>query len=319
MGHSPGYNFCRSAFAKEVRMLSSSVNYWMSFVGLLYFVAGVFILRKEIGAARGWDKLITVGAVFLAVPVAMFGTDHLCSPGPIKDIVPSWMPARLFVTYFVGCALLAAATSLTVRKYVRLSFTLFGLMFFLFVCMMHIPNALVDPKDRFAWEIVLRDITYSGAGFALAGLYSRASSPQLSKWMILFGRVVIAMAAIFFAVEHFLHPEFAPGVSSPEVTPSWVPFPRVWGYLAGTILLAAGIGLALNKKPRIAATSIGALMTALTLSLYLLILILALAHGGSRLEINVALDTVFDTLLYGGAALVLASALPRDPDRVGKT
>jgi len=300
-------------------MLSSSVNYWMSFVGLIYFVAGVFILRKEISAAHGWDKLITLGPVFLAVPVAMFGTDHLCSPGPIQAIVPSWVPAHLFVTYFVGCALLAAATSLTVRKFVRLSFTLFGLMFFLFVCMMHIPNALVDPKDRFAWEIVLRDITYSGAGFALAGLYSRASSPQLSKWMILFGRIVIAMAAIFFAVEHFLHPEFAPGVSSEKMTPSWVPFPSLWGYLAGAILLAAGIGLALNKKPRIAATSIGALMTVLALSLELIMLILALAHGGSTAEINDALDYVFDTLLYGGAALVLASALPRDPDGVAKT
>lgn len=291
----------------------------MSSVGLIYFLAGIFVLRKEISAALGWEKLITLGPVLMAVPVAMFGTDHLCSPGPIKDIVPSWVPAHLFVTYFVGCALLAAATSLTVRKYVRLSFTLFGVMFFLFVCMMHIPNALADPKDRFAWEIVLRDITYSGAGFALAGVYSRASSPQQSKWMILFGRVVIAMAAIFFAVEHFLHPEFSPGVSSPAVTPSWVPFPSVWGYLAGTILLTAGIGLALNKKPRIAATSIGALMVVIALSLELITLILALARGGSTLEINVALDTVFDTMLYGGAALVLASALPRDPDLVEKT
>jgi uncharacterized membrane protein len=300
-------------------MLSPSINYWMSLVGLIYFVAGVFILRKEISASRGWDKLITLGSVFMAVPLAMFGTDHLCSPGPIKDLVPSWMPGHLFWTYLVGCALVAAATSLTVRKFVRLSFSLLGLMFFLFVCLMHIPNVFVDPKDRFAWEIVLRDISYSGAGFALAGLYSRASSPQLAKWMILFGRMVIAMAAIFFGVEHFLHPKFAPGVSSETMTPTWVPFPSVWGYLAGAILLAAGIGLALNKKPRIAATSIGALMTVLALSLELIMLILVLAHRGSTLEINEALDYVFDTLLYGGAALVLASALPRDPDRAEKT
>jgi uncharacterized membrane protein len=303
----------------EVLMLSPSVNYWMSFVGLIYLVAGVFVLRSEIRASRGWEKLIILGSVFMAVPLAMFGTDHLNSPGPIRDLVPTWMPARLFWTYFVGCALLAAATSLTVRKYIRLSFTLLGLMFFLFVCMMHIPNVLADPKDRFAWEIVFRDISYAAAAWALAGLYSRASSPPLSKWMILFGRIIIAMAAIFFAVEHFLHPEFAPGVPSEEITPSWVPFPRAWGYLAGAILLAAGIGLALNIKSRIAAASIGALMTALTLSLYLLILILALAHRGSTLEINVAVDVVFDTLLYGGAALVLASALPRDPDRAEKT
>ena len=60
-------------------------------------------------------------------------------------------------------------------------------------------------------------------------------------------------------------------------TPSWVPYSSVWGYLAGAILLAAGIGLAVKKKSRIAAASIGSLMTVLTLSLYMLILIFA--HG----------------------------------------
>jgi uncharacterized membrane protein len=295
----------------------SSTNFWMCFAGLAYLVAGVFILRKEISAARGWDKLITLGCVFIAVPLAVFATEHFCGARFIQTMVPSWMPAHLFWAYSVGCALLAAATSLTVRKFVRLSSTLLGLMFFLFVCMLHIPNVLAHPKDRFAWAVVLRDLSFAGGAWALAGLHSRASSPQLSKWMILFGRIVIAIAAIFFAVEHFLHPQFAPGVPLAKMDPSWVPFPSVWGWLAGAILLAAGIGLALNKKPRIAAASIGALMTVLTLFPYLLILVLA--HGGSTPQITEAINYVADTLLYAGAALALASVLPRDPDRVKRT
>jgi hypothetical protein len=47
-------------------------------------------------------------------------------------------------------------------------------------------------------------------------------------------------------------------------------------------------------------------------------IILIFAHGGST-EINEALNYVADTLLFAGAALVLASALPRDPDGVEKT
>ena len=286
----------------------SSTNLWMCFAGLIYLVAGVFLLRKEINAAHGWDKLITLGPVFIAVPLAVFAPEHFHGPEFVQNMVPSWMPAHLFWAYFVGCALLAAATSLTVRKYVRLSSTLLGLMFFLFVCIIYTPSALAHAKDRFAWTYALRDLSFAGGAWALAGIHSRASSPQQSKWLILFGRIVIAIAAIFFAAEHFLHPEFAPGVPLEKMTPSWVPFPSVWGYLAGAILLAAGIGLALNKKSRIAAASIGALMTLLTLFLYLIILILA--HGGS--EINEALNYVADTLLFAGAALVLASALPRD-------
>lgn len=221
------------------------------------------------------------------------------------------MPVHWIWPYVVGSALLAAATSLTVRKFVRLSSTLLGLMFFLFVCMIYLPGALAHPGNRFGWIFALRDLSFSAGAWSLAGLHRRASSPQQSKWMILFGRILIAMAATFFAVQHFLHPEFAPGVPLEKMTPSWVPFPSAWGYLTGAILLPAGIALVLNKHSRIAAASIGALMTALTLFLYLPILVLA--HGGPVPQINEELNYLADTLLYAGAALALASALPPDP------
>jgi hypothetical protein len=54
----------------------SSTNFWMCFAGLIYLVAGVFISRKEISAARGWDKLIALGCVFFAVPLAVFAPEH---------------------------------------------------------------------------------------------------------------------------------------------------------------------------------------------------------------------------------------------------
>jgi uncharacterized membrane protein len=293
----------------------SSTNFWMCLAGLIYLVVGVFVIRKEISASRGWEKLITLGCVFFAVPLAMFAPEHFRGPEFVKNSVPSWMPVRWFWPYFVGCALLAAATSLTLRQCVRLSSTLLGLMFSLFVCLIYIPSALENPAERFAWSLLLRDLSFAAGAWSLAGLYSRASSPQQSKWMILFGRIAIAIAAIFFGVEHFLHPDFAPGIPLPMTTPSWVPFPSLWAYLSGAILLAAGISLALNKKPRIAATSIGALMTALTLFLYLPILILA--RGES--EVITGLNYVADTLLYAGAALLLASALPRGPNSTEKT
>jgi uncharacterized membrane protein len=287
----------------------------MSVAGLVYLVAGIFMLRKELGAARACDKLILLGPVFIAVPLAIFAPEHFRGPEFVQSVVPSWMPARWFWPYFVGCALLAAATSLTFRKFVRLSSTLLGLMFFLFVCMIHIPNVLAHPASRFAWAVVLRDLSFAGGAWALAGLHSRASSPQLSKSMILFGRIVVAVSAIFFAVQHFLHPAFAPGVPLELKMPSWVPLPSLWGYLTGAVLLAAGIALALNRKPRMAAASIGALITVLTVFPYLAILLLA--RGAPA--INEGLNYVADTWLYAGAALALASALPRDPDRLEKT
>jgi len=293
----------------------SSTNFAMGLAGLVYLFAGVFVLRKEISAGHGWDKFITLACVFIAVSLAVFAPEHFHGgPTYIQNMAPPWMPARWFWPYFVGCALLAAATSLTVRRFLRLSSTLLGLMFSLFVCMIYLPSVLAHLGNRFVWIFALRDLSFAAGAWALAGLHSRDSWPQQSKWMILFGRIAIAIAAIFFAVQHFLHPKFAPGVPLEKMMPSWVPFPSVWGYLAGAILLAAGIALALNKHSRMAAASIGALMTVLTLFLYLPILILAL--DGSVPEINEELNYVADTLLYAGAALALASALPRDPDPV---
>jgi uncharacterized membrane protein len=284
----------------------------MSLAGLIYLLAGVSMLRKEISVARGWDKFIVLGTVFIAVSLAIFAPEHFRGPEFVQNMVPTWMPVRVFWAYFVGCALLAAATSLTLRKLVLLSSTLLGLMFFLFVCILYIRIVLAHPQSRFAWAYLLRDLSFAAGAWALAGLYSRTSSPEQSKWMILFARIVIAIAAIFYGVEHFLHPKFAPGVPLEMVTPSWVPFPSVCGYLSGAILLASGVSLILNKQSRLAATSIGALMTVLTLFLYLTILILA--HGAQS-DFNDALNYFADTLLYAGSALALASALPRDPDR----
>ena len=284
----------------------SATNFWMCLAGLVYLAGGVFIRWKEIRVARGREKLTALGAVFIAVSLAAFAPEHFRGPAFVQNMVPSWMPAHTFWAPFVGCALLAAAASLTLRKWERLSSTLLGLMFLLFVCVLYIPNVLQQPSDRFAWTIALRDLSFAAGAWALAGLHTRASSPRRAKWMILFARIVIAIAALFFAVQHFLHPAFAPGVPLRQMSPAWLPLPSLWSCLTGAILLAAGIGLALNRESRLAATAIGALMSVLTAFLYMPILFLA--HGES--EINQAINYVADTLLFAGAALALASALP---------
>jgi uncharacterized membrane protein len=290
----------------------SSTNFWMSLAGLVYLVAGVFVVRKEIGEARGWDRLITLGCVFIAVSLAAFAPEHFHGPEFVQDSVPSWMPAHAFWAYFVGCALLAAATSLTLRKSVGLSSALLGLMFILFVCMIYTPFVAAHPKSRLAWAYALRDLSFAAGAWALAGVQCRTSSPQRAKWMILSGRMVMAIAAVFYSTENFLHPDFAPGIPLELKMPPWIPYPAAWGYLSGAVLLAAGAGLALNRKPRTAAALIGALMTTLTLFPYTAILV---HNRASAPAVNEALNYIADTLLYAGAALALASALPPEAAR----
>jgi uncharacterized membrane protein len=294
----------------EEVMALSTTNFWMGLAGIVYLIAGVFLLRKEIVAARGWDKIIVLNGVFIAASLAAFAPEHFNGPEFVQSMVPPWMPWHIFWPILVGCSLLAAGVSLIARKYERLSTTLLAVMFSLFVCMIYLPSTIRHPNVRMAWIIMLRDLSFAAGAWALAGRHSREASPQAAKGMILFARYVIAFAAIFYAVQHFLYPQFAPGVPLELESPKWLLFPHTWAALTGAILLIAGICLVINKKSRIAAAAIGAWMTFLTVFLYGTILILA----RGPLPINVGINYVADTLLYAGATLALASALPRDPD-----
>ena len=71
------------------------------------------------------------------------------------------------------------------------------------------------------------------------------------------GRVLIAIAAIFYGVEHFLHPANVPGVPLEKLTPAWIPGRLIIGYLTGAILLVAGASILVAKKTRMAATYLG--------------------------------------------------------------
>jgi uncharacterized membrane protein len=291
-------------------MLSPSI-FWPTFAGTVTLAIGLFVARKSLSTGHGADKLLALGCVFFAAPLATFGAEHLVDARGIMQAVPAWMPLRLFWTDLVGVALIAAALSLALKRFMRLSSTLLAIMFFLFVLLIHIPNVAMNPRDRILWAVALRDLSFAGGALALSATQKPSATQnqdRRSNILIRIAGICIGLPLIVYGVEHFLHPEFAPGVPLNKLTPAWVPLPTVWAYLTGTILLVSGAAILVNKYSRNAATTVGALMVLLTLFLY--VPILAMATGDSQLIVGV--NYVFDTLLYGGALLLLAEALPSD-------
>jgi len=279
--------------------------FWPWLVGLVFLAGGLAAIRKEWVSAHGFDRWIELGPVFVAVPLAVFAAEHFVAAAAMEQIVPAWMPVRLFWAYFVGCALIAAATSLVAVKFVRLSATLLGIMFLLFVLMLELPFAIAHPGDRLGWNFVLRETSFAGGAWALAGSQGWNSQSGKLNWMILVGRFSLAAAVIYFGFEQVLHPEFTPGVPDVKLTPSWVPLHAMWGYPVGVFLVLAGAALLTHIKPRISACWIGVLMTLLTAFLYLPIL--AVTRDPSQM--TDAINFVADTLLFGGMALLVARAL----------
>src|SRR5580765_776661 len=189
----------------------------MCSAGILLFVVALWAAKSDIAEASGLDKIVALSNLCFAIPLAVFGAEHLSAARFIMLAVPSYMPWRLFWAYFVGFALLSASVSIATKIQVRWSALLFGIMMFLFVAMVHIPRALASPKDRFAWVIVFREMSFGGGAWLLAANAMRW--PGRTRLMTI-GRLLIALAAIFFGVEHFLHPAASPGVPLEKLTPA---------------------------------------------------------------------------------------------------
>ena len=282
--------------------------FWPGIAGAAFLVAGLFALQRELRTAAWLDKLIALGSVFVAASLATFGGEHFVVGPSMAGMVPAWLPAHLFWVYLVGTALFAAALSLIAKKCVQLSVPLLAAMFFCFVLMIHAPNVIAHLKERLFWTVALRETVFGGAALALAGFLMAEMRPRLSRVLIALGRFLVGIPLIFFGIQYFLHPEIAPGLPLPKVTPSWVPLPFVWSILTGILLVVCGLAILLNRYAQRAAAGLGLVMTLITLFLYTPIL--AMAAPASQVE---ALNYVADTLLFAGTLLFLARALSREP------
>jgi len=280
----------------------------MTLAAVVLLWIALWAVKADFAQAHGLDKIVALSNLCFAIPLAVFGAEHFSAAGGISQIVPKFMPWPLFWTYFVGVALIAASLSIATKIQVRWSGLLFGCMMFLFVAMMDLPGTLADPHNRINWVLLLRELSFGAGGWLLAAGALARKDGQGSK-LITVGRIVIGIAAIFYGVEHFLHPVNVPGVPLEKFMPVWIPGPRLIAYLTGAVLLTAGVSILLARKTRTAATYLGGWILLLVIFIYGPILVVSLLDPSTDVKVE-GLNYFFDTLLFAGAILALASATP---------
>jgi uncharacterized membrane protein len=270
--------------------------------GTVILLIGLYSARKEFVSRQGLDKIVALGPVFLAVPIAVFGTEHFTATKILAGMVPRWIPGHLFLALFVGACLISAALSIAVRKYTGIAAALLGLTILLFVLLIHIPGVANAPTSRLLWVVALRDLAFSGGALSVAATQRKSWTPPVRQGLILLARLFIGVPITFLGVEQFLHPELAPGVPLPKLTPLWVPAHALWGYPIGVVFVVAGLCLITNKKAGSAATWLGLLILLLVLAVYLPIVVAIPS------DIANGLNYLADTLLLGGTVLAFAEA-----------
>jgi uncharacterized membrane protein len=280
----------------------------MCAAGVLFILIALWVAKTDLAQARGLDKIVVLSNLCFAAPLAVFGAEHLSDSKDIMQIVPSYMPWHLFWTYFVGVALIATALSVATKIQVQWSGLLFGIMMFAFCAMLTVP-ALRTRHDRFVWALLFREPSFGGGGWILAASALAGWRAEGRSWLITVGRLLIAVAAIVYGVEHFLHPLGMPGIPLEKEMPAWIPGRVVIDYLTGVILFVCGVGILVAKKTRMAATCLGSWIVLMVVIVYGPVLIAALLDPNTGVKVE-GLNYFFDTLLFAGAILALARATP---------
>ena len=277
---------------------------YFSFASVLAIGFITICLRRDWQKASRFDKLILLGPLFYAAPVAGFGTEHFTITKVIASLVPKWIPWHYFWAYFVGACFIAAALSLVTKIQVPLSASLLGVTFFLFVVLMDAPVWAHHPRDRFALAFVLRELSFSAGPLALAGTLSENRSERGAPIFGTMARYCIAIAVLFYSFEQFLHGNHVPGIPLEMLTPQWVYGHSLWTYITAVVYAVAGTLLLVDKKTRAAATWIGLTVLFMELIIYVPLAVV------QRADLE-AFNYMADTLMFCGTVLLLAGAMPR--------
>ena len=208
------------------------------------------------------------------------------------------------MAYFVGACFIAAALSLVAGVQARLSASLLAFTFFLFVVLMDAPGWARNPRNRIALALTLRELSFSGGALALAASLS-GWSERGAHMLATVARYFIAIAVLFYSFEQFKHGDHVPGIPLEMVTPHWLFGHGVWTYLTAAVYAVGGPLLLVGKKTRAVATWLGLTVLFVVLVVYVPIAVVERAN----LE---GLNYMADTLMYCGALLLLAGAMPRE-------
>ncbi len=278
---------------------------WAYAAGGLVVALGLLTLHRR-GTwreRRGLERLLLLGPLFYAAPLAGFGTEHFTLTATIASLIPRWIPWHHLWAYLVGACFIGAALSIVTGVRARLAAGLVGATFFLFVVLMDAPAWLQNPGSRFALALALRELAFSGGALALAAGLREPGGERGARALATVARYFIAVAVLFYSVEQLLHGNYVPGIPLNRVTPGWVYGRVLWTYAAGVAYAVTGTLLLLGRWPRAAATWLGVTVLCVEAVVYVPIAVVDRASVAG-------FNYLADTLMFAGAALLLARAMP---------
>jgi len=142
----------------------------LALAGAAFMLAGT--LAADWPNSRGWnaavDWLGKLGRWLFAGSMVIFGVQHFMYAGFIATLVTPWIPGHLFWVYLTGVGMIVAGLCIAINKLGGLAATWLGIMFLLWVIVLHGPRVAAQPRNADELSSLLVALAMGGASFVVA-------------------------------------------------------------------------------------------------------------------------------------------------------
>ncbi|GGA30442.1 DoxX family membrane protein [Dyella nitratireducens] len=168
--------------------------------------------------------------------------------------VPQDLPGRAWIAVVSGAIMTVGGVGLLLKRtlvpaaFVMMMYTLLWLL------ALHVPRVILAPMHEVTWGGCAEIVTLVAACWVLYA--SMATSSDKPYFASLTGanamhaaRIAFAVALPLIGLEHLVYAK-----ETADMVPGWLPYRIGWAYVTGIAHIAAGLAIALNVLPRLAAT-----------------------------------------------------------------
>jgi hypothetical protein len=134
------------------------------------FMIAAYLINTGAGDPQ-WSKPLNIMGIIsqylFAVGLLVFAVLHIKYNDYIQTVIPAWMPGHVFLSYVVIAAFLLSAFSFFTGLKLPLASGLLGMMFLLWVLLLHAPRAIGKLTIEPEWSGLFVTLAVCGASFTI--------------------------------------------------------------------------------------------------------------------------------------------------------
>ncbi len=191
-------------------------------------------------------RAVGVGRFLFALGFAVVGAIGLGAHDFVlnQQPVPTGIPSREVLASISGALLLVTGIGLLVPRAARIAALVLAGYVLLWVLALQLPRALANPQVEAFWLGVGEDLSLAAGGWVIFCAIAGRSDASLRVARFLFG-----LALVPIGLSHLFYFNITVGF-----IPPWFPFRPFLAGSTGVAHIAAGLAIACNIVPRLAAT-----------------------------------------------------------------